>query len=35
MPDLLGCTMPFLVLGSYHIRFELDGPEGGPAYVNL
>jgi pimeloyl-ACP methyl ester carboxylesterase len=25
--------MPFLVLGSYHMRFELDGPEGGPAYV--
>ena len=25
--------MPFLVLGSYRIRFELDGPESGPAYV--
>ena len=25
--------MPFLVLGSYRIRFELDGPEHGPAFV--
>jgi 3-oxoadipate enol-lactonase len=25
--------MPFLVLGSYRIRYELDGPERGPAYV--
>jgi 3-oxoadipate enol-lactonase len=33
MPDLVGCFMPFLVLGSYRIRFELDGPEHGPAYV--
>src|SRR5712671_1490777 len=25
--------MPFLALGSYRIRYELDGPERGPAYV--
>ncbi len=25
--------MPFLALGSYRIRYELDGPEHGPAYV--
>ena len=25
--------MPFLALGSYHIRYELEGPERGPAYV--
>ena len=25
--------MPFLALGSYRIRYELDGPEAGPAYV--
>src|SRR3954466_12944951 len=25
--------MPFLALGSYRIRYELDGPESGPAYV--
>jgi 3-oxoadipate enol-lactonase len=25
--------MPFLALGSYRLRYELDGPEGGPAYV--
>jgi 3-oxoadipate enol-lactonase len=25
--------MPFLTLGSYRIRYELDGPERGPAYV--
>jgi pimeloyl-ACP methyl ester carboxylesterase len=25
--------MPFLFLGSYRIRYELDGPERGPAYV--
>jgi pimeloyl-ACP methyl ester carboxylesterase len=33
MPDLVGCFMPFLALGSYRIRYELDGPEAGPAYV--
>ena len=33
MPDLVGCFMPFLVLGSCRIRYELDGPEAGPAYV--
>src|SRR5947209_19376616 len=26
-------VMPFLALGSYRIRYELDGPESGPAYV--
>jgi pimeloyl-ACP methyl ester carboxylesterase len=25
--------MPFLALGSYRIRYELEGPERGPAYV--
>jgi len=25
--------MPFLACGSYRIRYELDGPDGGPAYV--
>jgi pimeloyl-ACP methyl ester carboxylesterase len=25
--------MPFLAHGSYRIRYELEGPEGGPAYV--
>ena len=25
--------MPFLALGSCRIRYELDGPETGPAYV--
>jgi 3-oxoadipate enol-lactonase len=25
--------MPFLTLGSYRIRYELDGPERGPVYV--
>ena len=25
--------MPFLTLGSYRIRYELEGPESGPAYV--
>jgi pimeloyl-ACP methyl ester carboxylesterase len=25
--------MPFLTLGSYRIRYELEGPEWGPAYV--
>ncbi|MGZ3387103.1 MAG: alpha/beta fold hydrolase, partial [Isosphaeraceae bacterium] len=25
--------MPFLALGSYRVRYELDGPEAGPAYV--
>jgi 3-oxoadipate enol-lactonase len=25
--------MPFLALGAYRIRYELDGPEHGPAYV--
>ena len=33
MPDLVGCFMPFLAVGSYRIRYELDGPEAGPAYV--
>jgi 3-oxoadipate enol-lactonase len=33
MRDLVGCSMPFLALGSYRIRYELDGPERGPAYV--
>jgi 3-oxoadipate enol-lactonase len=30
---LVGCFMPFLALGAYRIRYELDGPEHGPAYV--
>src|SRR4051794_17891626 len=25
--------MPFLILDGYRIRYELDGPERGPAYV--
>jgi len=33
MSGLFGCFMPFLVLGSCRIRYELDGPETGPAYV--
>jgi len=33
MFDLVGCFMPFLALGSCRIRYELDGPEAGPAYV--
>jgi 3-oxoadipate enol-lactonase len=33
MPGLVGCAMPFLALGPYRIRFELVGPERGPAYV--
>ena len=40
MPDpdnsisgLFGCFMPFLALGAYRIRYELDGPERGPAFV--
>src|SRR5258708_39220700 len=33
MPDLVGCFMPFLAVGSYRIRYERDGPEAGPAYV--
>src|SRR5262245_18264262 len=26
-------AMPYLTLGSYRIRYELEGPEDGPAYV--
>jgi pimeloyl-ACP methyl ester carboxylesterase len=29
----MGAVMPFLALGSYQIRYELDGPDSGPAYV--
>ncbi len=29
----MDAAMPFLALGSYQIRYELDGPDSGPAYV--
>jgi len=32
-PPSLDASMPFLAHGSYRIRYELEGPDDGPAYV--